>query len=60
MDRVFINGLDLRHNQIYLNGVDRGYEVAFETDEPGVDFVIVHNLQRILIFVVQEIQENRY
>ena len=40
MDRVFINGLDLRHNQIYLNGVDRGYEVAFETDEPGVDFVM--------------------
>ncbi len=37
---VFSNGLDLRYNQIYLNGVDRGYEVAPETNEPGVDFVM--------------------
>ena len=33
-------GVDLLKNHIYLTGVDRGYEVAEGTDEPGVDFVM--------------------
>lgn len=40
MDRIFTNGLDLRHNQIYLNGIDRGYDLEAKMDEPGVDFIM--------------------
>ena len=44
MDRIFTNGLDLRHNQIYLNGIDRGYDLESKMDEPGVDFIMASQL----------------
>ena len=37
-------GVDLLKNHIYMMGVDRGYEVAEGTDEPGVDFVMSERL----------------
>lgn len=40
LDNIFNFGLDLRRNQLYLNGVDRGYEVESDGVEPGVDFVM--------------------
>jgi len=45
-DNVFNWGLDLRRNQLYLNGVDRGYEIGPEGAEPGVDFVMATNFTK--------------
>lgn len=40
--------LDLKLNHIYLFGVDRGYEVAPDGEEPGIDFVIANRFIRNL------------
>jgi len=40
--------LDLRHNEVYLGGVDRGYELGPEGTEPGVDFVMANRFTKNL------------
>lgn len=43
---IYNHDVDIKANEIYLTGVDRGYEVAPEGAEPGVDFVMASRFIR--------------
>lgn len=43
---IYNHDVDLKGNEVFLTGVDRGYEIVEGTEEPGVDYVMASRFIR--------------